>query len=210
MTTQNAVGTSLVGQSGTGAFAGNVSPSFTTPALGTPSAGVLTNCTGLPVAGGGTGDSSFTAYMPICGGTTTAGALQSVATGTAGYALTYVSSSALPVWSPTAGAYWVSVTNTTQSAAVNTGYVITEASQTTVTLPATAALGSVVEVVGAGAGGWILAANTGQTINIGSVASTSGGSWTSQGQYDTIRVVCIVANTTWSATSVISEGLTKA
>lgn len=28
-----------------------ISPSFTTPALGTPSAGVLTNCTGLPTAG---------------------------------------------------------------------------------------------------------------------------------------------------------------
>lgn len=50
------------------------------------------------VANGGTGDSSFTAYMPICGGTTTTGTLQSVATGSSGYVLTYVSSSALPTW----------------------------------------------------------------------------------------------------------------
>lgn len=50
------------------------------------------------VAGGGTGDTSFTAYMPICGGTTSTGALQSVTTGTAGYVLTYVSSAALPTW----------------------------------------------------------------------------------------------------------------
>ena len=31
------------------------SPTFTTPALGIPASGTLTNCTGLPVAGGGTG-----------------------------------------------------------------------------------------------------------------------------------------------------------
>jgi hypothetical protein len=31
------------------------SPTLTTPALGTPASGVLTNCTGLPIAGGGTG-----------------------------------------------------------------------------------------------------------------------------------------------------------
>jgi len=48
MATINAVGTSLSGQSGTGAFAGTVSPSFTTPALGTPASGDLRNCTNYP------------------------------------------------------------------------------------------------------------------------------------------------------------------
>ena len=38
--------------SGSGNVAMTTSPSFTTPALGTPSAGVLTSCTGLPVATG--------------------------------------------------------------------------------------------------------------------------------------------------------------
>ena len=37
------------------------SPTFTTPALGIPASGTLTNCTGLPVAGGGTG---LTALAP--------------------------------------------------------------------------------------------------------------------------------------------------
>ncbi len=41
--------------SGTGNVAMTTSPSFTTPALGTPSAGVLTSCTGLPVSTGITG-----------------------------------------------------------------------------------------------------------------------------------------------------------
>lgn len=55
MATNNAVNTSLTGQSGTGSFAGTTSPSFTTPILGTPTSGTLTNCTGLPVSTGITG-----------------------------------------------------------------------------------------------------------------------------------------------------------
>ena len=38
MATNNAVNTTLSGQSGTGAFAGNISPSFTTPSLGAAAA----------------------------------------------------------------------------------------------------------------------------------------------------------------------------
>jgi hypothetical protein len=50
------------------------------------------------VAGGGTGDTSFTVYAPICGGTTTTGALQSASTGisTSGYVLTSNGNAALP------------------------------------------------------------------------------------------------------------------
>lgn len=49
---------------------GNIlSPTLVTPALGTPASGVLTNCTGLPVGGGGTGTATaFTAGSVVFAG----------------------------------------------------------------------------------------------------------------------------------------------
>ena len=83
------------------------------PALGTPASGVLTNCTGLPVAsltgtvgvaGGGTGIATTTAYGVLCGGTTSTGALQAVSgLGTATYVLTSNGAGALPTWQAAAG-----------------------------------------------------------------------------------------------------------
>lgn len=61
MATRNQVDVALSGSSGTGSFAGTTSPSFTTPALGTPSAGVLSSCTGYAqsaLTGLGTGVST--------------------------------------------------------------------------------------------------------------------------------------------------------
>jgi hypothetical protein len=53
----------------------------------------------LPVANGGTSKTSFTAYALICGGTTTTGALQSVASvGTSGQLLTSNGAGALPTF----------------------------------------------------------------------------------------------------------------
>ena len=105
---------------------------------------------------------------------------------------------------------WSGVSGTTQAAAVNSGYVIQNAAQTTVTLPVTAALGSVISIRGLGAAGWILAAGVGQTIKVDGQTTSSGGSLTSAGQYDSIDVTCVVANTTWIASSVVSTGLTFA
>lgn len=101
-----------------------------------------------------------------------------------------------------------SVGGTTQAASVNSGYVINNAAQTTVTLPATAAVGQRVAVVGQGAAGWVLAANTGQTIKFLTQTTTSGGNLTSPNQYDCVEVCCLVANTTWGVRSTVSTGLT--
>ncbi len=116
----------------------------------------------------------------------------------------------VPQWTSSGtgtGITWSGVTGTTQAAIVNAGYVIQNALQTTVTLPAIAALGSIVYVQGLGAGGWSMAANTGQTIQIGSSSTSSGGSVTSGNQWDAIGVVCVVTNTTWSLLPPVSSAL---
>ena len=77
MTTNNNVNTSLSGQTGTGNFVGATSPTLITPALGTPSSGTLTSCTGLPA---GTGISGL--------GTNIATALEQNANGSGAISLT--------------------------------------------------------------------------------------------------------------------------
>lgn len=60
--------------------------------------------TTLGVNRGGTGDASFTAYSVVCGGTTSTGALQSVASlGSSGQVLTSNGAAALPTWQNIAG-----------------------------------------------------------------------------------------------------------
>jgi hypothetical protein len=90
-------------ETGSGALVFATSPTLVTPALGTPSALTLTNATGLPVAGGGTGVATLTAYAPIFGGTTGTGAVQSGAVGSAGEVLTSNGAGALPTFQAPAG-----------------------------------------------------------------------------------------------------------
>jgi len=52
----------------------------------------------LSIQNGGTLQNSFTTYTPVCGGTTSTGAFQSVATGVAGQELVYNGASTLPTF----------------------------------------------------------------------------------------------------------------
>ena len=105
---------------------------------------------------------------------------------------------------PGGGINWNEVTGTSSGMSVNNGYIANNAAQVTLTLPDTAALGSVLKVVGKGAGGWRIAQNAGESIIWDEAASTTtgvGGYLESTDDYDAIEIVCTVADTTWTVLS---------
>jgi hypothetical protein len=78
------------------------------------------------------------------------------------------------------GIGWEVVTGTLQLAVPNRAYLASNAAaRVTFTLPASAAAGDVVRVGGAGAGGWKIVPNSGQTIRLGSFG-TLGPTWTAR------------------------------
>lgn len=82
----------------------------------------------------------------------------------------------------------------------NAKHIANRGTLVTYTLPATAAVGTEIDIAGLGAGGWQVNQNAGQSIHVGSVTSTvgAGGSIASSNQYDSVRLICLVANTEWS------------
>ena len=90
---------------------------------------------------------------------------------------------------------WQAVSGTSQQAQPNNGYVAANAGLVTITLPGSPAVGSIVRVSGAGAGGWKIAQNAGQSIiaaNLGIV----GGAWTARDSTRNWRCVASSADGT--------------
>jgi hypothetical protein len=118
----------------------------------------------------------------------------------------------ITIASTSVGVVWTEVTGTSQSMAVNSAYIANNAGLVTLTLPSTAALGSIVWVVGKGAGLWKIAQNAGQTIHFGSNDTTTGvtGSLTATNRYDAIQLLCTTANTDWTCTGIAQGNITVA
>lgn len=98
------------------------------------------------------------------------------------------------------GIGWTEVTGTTQAMVADNGYVANNGALVVFTLPTTAAFGTVINLVGKGAGGWRIDQNASQNIQVGSVSSTVGvgGSVASTNRYDSLELLCTTANTTWT------------
>jgi hypothetical protein len=90
--------------------------------------------------------------------------------------------------------------------AVNNGYGSNKAGAVAFTLPVASAVGAIVAIEGM-QGSWNVVQAAGQQIHIGSMATTlgAGGSLASTNAYDSIELVCLVANTIWYARSVIGN-----
>lgn len=169
--------------------------------LGTITAGTWTGTT-IAVANGGTGQTSYTNGQLLIGNTT--GNTLAKATLTAGTGISITNGSgSITIASSGGGISWTEVTGTSQAAAVNNGYITNNAGLVTVTIPTTAAVGSVVRVVGKGAGGWRIAQNASEIIHFGVFNTTTGtgGRLDSVNRYDAVELVCTVADTEWTVVS---------
>ena len=156
-------------------------------------------------AHGGTGVNNGTSTITIGGNLAFSGAFATTLTVTNTTSVTLPTAGTLATTSQLNFPTWNDVSGTSQAAVANNGYIISNASQTTVTLPATSVEGAVFAVQGKGAAGWILQANTGQVIHLGSSATSSAGSLTSTNLWDSVTIVCVIANTTFAVTSVIGN-----
>ncbi len=168
------------------------------------SATLVTNSSGVPAW-----SSTMTNGQLIIGSTS---ATPTAATLTAGTGVSITNGAASITISASGGGLAIAtISGTSQAAAVNTTYTALNSAQTTVTLPSTYAVGDIIVLIGATAntGGWVVTANTGDTIRVNNATTSAGGSVTSAavaGQ--TISLVCDVANTSWVMMYTTSTTLT--
>ena len=87
---------------------------------------------------------------------------------------------------PGPGVTWNEVTATAVQALPNNGYLANNAAQVLITLPTAPAIGSIVRISGTGAGGWRLAQNAGQSVQLQGLPNdmSAGAVWTPR---DSIR-----------------------
>lgn len=135
-----------------------------------------------------------------------------VAVGTNGQVLTADSAQATGVKWGTGSGLYTEVTATgsggSPNATVSGGrYIANNSGLVYFILPSTIAVGETIEIMGNGAGGWILKQNANQNIHIDDVNSTTGtgGSIASTSHHDRVQIVCTTANNNFAVTSIMGE-----
>jgi len=168
--------------------------------LATANSSVLgTTSTGTPIQLG-----TMTNGQMIIGST---GATPAVGTITGSGNITVTTGAGTLALSLTGPASMTYASNTGTSATLNAFAAIIPINTLlfTFTLAATASVGDVFEIVGRGSGGWVLNLNVGQTIFGTGFSTSSGGSVTSTDRYNSIRFVCVVANTAFVVSSIMGN-----
>lgn len=139
----------------------------------------------------------------VADNTATGGQIGTISAGNPGDVLTMGATA--PGWLPplAGGINWTREAGDTIATAVNNGYINTNVGLTTYTLPASAALGTIIAIMGESVAGWQIAQNAGQSIQLGAVSTTPGitGYLASSNQYDVVYLICRVVDTTWSVVS---------
>lgn len=173
--------------------AGGIAPADANYILQIPNA-ALPNAQALSILGDG-----------LLYNTTTTGVLTIIDqnSAVAGDVLTFVSPTQPPVWGVGGGGgnitSWQTITAASYQAVSGNGLVTNRSSTPVqIELPATFNVGDEIGVMGLGAGGWSLVANSGQTIKFGSITTSVAGAINSDIQYANIFLRGLVANTTWT------------
>lgn len=154
----------------------------------------------VSAAKGGSGFSTYTTGDFVYASATNT--LSKLGIGTTGEILSVVGGA--PAW-VAPNLPFNSVSSSTQALLINNIYYTTYAGLNVMTLPSTAAAGSIIKVLAGNSGNTFqIAQNSGQLIYYGAQNGVSqvtttgiGGSLQSVDPNTTVTVICIVANTTW-------------
>ena len=100
-----------------------------------------------------------------------------------------------------------SVITADQTAVINKGYFTNKATVLGITLPSTAAVGSVLRVSGMTAGGWKITQNASGVIHFGKTDTTvgTGGYIQSTLARDAVEMICCVVNNEWNVVSSVGN-----
>jgi hypothetical protein len=106
------------------------------------------------------------------------------------------------------GIIWSIITADLDPMVVGNGYICNKAGLLTLTLPTTAAAGTVLRVTGMNTdAGWKVAQSANQQIHFSGSSTTigAGGSLASTLKRDSIELVCVVADLEWNITSAVGN-----